>query len=61
MNNKTNYLLKNVPSEVWKEFKKKALDEDAANYSQILIELIKNYTSHATLIADISKGTYVQK
>ena len=61
MNNKTNYLLKNIPSDLWKDFKKKALDEDANNYSQILIALIENYTKTNTLVADIPKGTYVQK
>ena len=44
MNEKTNYLLKNIPTDLWKQFKKKAVDEDADNYSQILIELIKSYT-----------------
>ena len=61
MNNKTNYLLKNIPSDLWKDFKKKALDEDANNYSQILIALIRDYTKTNILVADISKGAYVQK
>ena len=61
MNNKTNYLLKNIPSDLWKDFKKKALDEDANNYSQILIALIMDYTKTNTLVADISKGTYISK
>ena len=37
MDNKTNYLLKNVPSDLWIKFKKKALDEDVNNYGEILI------------------------
>jgi hypothetical protein len=61
MNNKTNYLLKNIPSDLWKDFKRKALDEDANNYGQILIALIRDYTKNNTLVADISKGTYVSK
>ena len=63
MNTKTNYLLKNIPLDLWKDFKKKAVDEDADNYGQILIELIKNYTStsNTVLVADLSSGSYVQK
>ena len=59
-NEKTNYLLKNIPIELWKTFKKKAVDEDADNYSQILIELIKSYTKTNILVADMSKGAYIQ-
>ena len=59
-NDKTNYLLKNVPTELWKKFKKKAVDEDVDNYSQILIELIKSYTKTNILVADLSKGVYIQ-
>jgi hypothetical protein len=61
MNNKTNYLLKNIPTELWKDFKRKALDEDVNNYGQILIELIKTYTKNTILVGDISKGSYVQE
>ena len=59
MNDSTNYLLKNIPMEVWKKFKKKAVDEDADNYSQILIELIKTYTKTNVLIADLSTNSYI--
>ena len=59
MNDSTNYLLKNIPMEVWKKFKKKAGDEDADNYSQILIELIKSYTKTNVLIADLSSNSYI--
>jgi len=58
-NEKTNYLLKNIPIELWKTFKKKAVDEDADNYSQILIELIKSYTKTNVLIADLSSNSYI--
>lgn len=61
MTNKTNYLLKNIPTDLWKDFKRKALDEDVDNYGQILIELIKTYTQNTILVADVSKGSYVQK
>jgi hypothetical protein len=61
MDNTTNYLLKNVPSDLWIKFKKKALDEDANNYSEILIKLIQNYTDTNTLVANIAEGTYVSK
>ena len=61
MNESTNYLLKGIPSELWKKFKKKAVDEDADNYSQILISLIQDYTKTNVLIADFKKGTYVQE
>ena len=61
MNTKTNYLLKNIPVELWKKFKKKAVDEDADNYSQILIELIKDYTKTNLLVADLSNNSYIQK
>ena len=37
------------------------LDEDANNYGQILIALIRDYTKTSTLVADISKGTYISK
>ena len=59
MNDSTNYLLKNIPMEVWKKFKKKAVDEDADNYSQILIELIKSYTKTNVLLADLSNNSYI--
>ena len=59
-NEKTNYLLKNIRIELWKSFKKQAVDEDADNYSQILIALIKSYTKTNILVADLSKGTYIQ-
>ena len=59
MNEKTNYLLKNVPTELWKKFKKKAVDEDVDNYSQILIELIKSYTETNILVADTSTNSYI--
>ena len=61
MNTKTNYLLKNIPVELWKKFKKKAVDEDADNYSQILIELIKDYTKTNLLVADLSNNSYIQE
>ena len=61
MTNKTNYLLKNIPTDLWKDFKRKALDEDVDNYGQILIELIKTYTQNTTLVADVSKGVYIQE
>ena len=60
-NEKTNYLLKNIPIELWKTFKKKAVDEDADNYSQILIELIKSYTTTNILVADLSSNSYIQE
>ena len=59
MNQNTNYLLKNIPVELWKKFKKKAVDEDADNYSQILIELIKSYTKTNVLLADLSNNSYI--
>ena len=59
MNERTNYLLKNVPTDLWKKFKKKAVDEDVDNYSQILIELIKSYTETTTLVAYRSTNSYV--
>jgi len=59
MNDSTNYLLKGIPIELWKKFKKKAVDEDADNYSQILIELIKSYTKTNVLIADLSSNSYI--
>tara|TARA_R100000808_G_C2132125_1_gene141122 strand:- start:1222 stop:1407 length:186 start_codon:yes stop_codon:yes gene_type:complete len=60
MNDNTNYLLKNIPTDLWKKFKKKAVDEDADNYSQILIELIKNYTKTNTLVWDVSTNSYIE-
>ena len=59
MNEKTNYLLKNIPTDLRKQFKKKAVDEDADNYSQIMIELIKSYTKTNILVADTTTNSYI--
>ena len=44
------YLLKKIPASIWSNFKKKAIDEGADNYSIVLIKLIKDYTKSKKLI-----------